>query len=79
MPSTIDVLSDQVIQTALERAAWERRHASIAYETAIEQAYRQGWSATRIASACDLTEGAIRMHLRRRGFLGPRSKKVVTG
>ena len=57
--------SDDVVRQALERAAWDKRRAALAYRTAVEVAHRAGWQHTEIARVVGVSEAAIRLYLKR--------------
>lgn len=59
-------IPDDVVKTALQQAAWDKRKALREYRAAIDLAHEQGWGHTQIARACGVTEAAIRNYLRRR-------------
>lgn len=58
-------LSREVVLEALQRAAWDKRRAAMEYRAAVEQAHAQGWKHTEIARAVGVSEGAIRLYLKR--------------
>lgn len=52
---------------ALERAAWDKRRAASDYRAAVLMARGQGWAYTDIARVVGVTEGAIRLYIKRGG------------
>jgi DNA-directed RNA polymerase specialized sigma24 family protein len=71
----MDKLENEVVRQALERAAWDKRRASMEYRTAVEQAHSQGWKHTEIARVVGVSEAAVRLYLKRSGASKKTSKK----
>jgi len=74
MASGPDNISEEMVRTTLQRAAWDKRKAIREYKAAVEMAHQQGWQHTEIARVCGVTEAAIRNYLRRKGYKGVRSR-----
>jgi len=67
-------VSDEVIRTTLQQAAWDKRKSIQRYRAAIETAHLNGWAHTDIARVCGVSEAAIRNYLRRKGYKGSRAR-----
>lgn len=57
------------VRKVLRRAAVERARAIKEYQDAIVMAHNEGWMNTEIARVCGVTEGAIRLYLKRSGVV----------